>query len=165
MARSSHLRLKVDVLGIQAMLASRDGDNTRAAELASEAVQIGQSGHLIRPLADLGPEIAGILTRLELDEDGLEHVGRIIAAINAGSAGSASETARSTSLPDALSDRESEVLGLMAKGLSNKEIGENLFISPGTVKRHAHNIFGKLAVSSRREAVAKAKGLGILSSD
>ena len=165
MARSSHLRLKIDVLGIQAILARRDGDNARAAELLSEAVQIGQPGHLIRPLADLGTEVAGILTKLELNREGLEYIGRIIAAIDAGSTGSAAETARSASLPDALSDRESEVLGLMAKGLSNNEIGENLFISPGTVKRHAHNIFGKLAVSSRREAVAKAKGLGILTSD
>ena len=165
MARSNHLRLKIDVLGIQALLASRNGDESTAADLIRGAIEIGQPGQLIRPLADLGPEIASILTRLELDEQGLEYVGQIIASMGSDTAGPAADKTRIHGLPDTLSDRESEILGLMAQGLRNKEIGEKLFISPGTVKRHAHNIYGKLAVRSRQEAVAKAKGLGILVSD
>ena len=65
-------------------------------------------------------------------------------------------------LPEPLSRRELEILGLLAQSLSNGEIATQLFISPGTVKRHAHNIYGKMAVSGRREAVAKATALGIL---
>ena len=103
--------------------------------------------------------------RLLLDEQGLEYVGQIIASMGSDAAGPAAVKTRIHGLPDTLSDRESEILGLMAQGLRNKEIGEKLFISPGTVKRHAHNIYGKLAVRSRQEAVAKAKGLGILVSD
>jgi LuxR family maltose regulon positive regulatory protein len=65
-------------------------------------------------------------------------------------------------LIEPLSEREREVLGLIAAGLSNREIAEQLFITVGTVKRHAHNLYGKLEVSSRTEAVARARELGLL---
>ena len=61
-----------------------------------------------------------------------------------------------------LSGRELEILGLLAEELSNKAIARQLFISTGTVKRHAHNIYGKLSVGNRRSAVRKAQALGIL---
>ena len=66
-------------------------------------------------------------------------------------------------LAEALSKRERDVLELLAQRLTNKEIGECLFIAPETVKRHAHNIFEKLNVSNRRAARAKAIGLGLVS--
>jgi LuxR family maltose regulon positive regulatory protein len=50
----------------------------------------------------------------------------------------------------------------MAAGLSNPEIGQQLVITPGTVKVHVHNIYGKLGVSGRVKAVAKAKELNLL---
>ncbi len=65
-------------------------------------------------------------------------------------------------LIEPLSDRELEVLGLIAAGLSNREIAERLFITVGTVKRHAHNLYGKLAVGNRTEAVARARELNII---
>lgn len=63
------------------------------------------------------------------------------------------------SLTEALSDREKEVLELLVKGHSYKMIGELLFISPFTVRHHLHNIYKKLHVRSRGEAVAKAQGI------
>jgi ATP/maltotriose-dependent transcriptional regulator MalT len=62
-----------------------------------------------------------------------------------------------------LTNREIDVLNLLAQRLSNKEIAEKLFLSPETVKGHLRNIYQKLQVNTRRESVEKAKALGILS--
>jgi DNA-binding CsgD family transcriptional regulator len=63
---------------------------------------------------------------------------------------------------DLLTHRETEILSGIAQGLSNKEIGEQLFVSENTVKKHVANIYFKLEVSRRTQAVAKAKSLKIL---
>jgi two-component system, NarL family, response regulator LiaR len=61
-----------------------------------------------------------------------------------------------------LSKREMEVLELMAEGLSNQEIGERLFVSLNTVKTHTSNVFVKLDVKRRTQAVEKAKRLSLI---
>ena len=65
-------------------------------------------------------------------------------------------------LLEPLSERELEVLQLIAQGLSNQEIGERLFLALDTVKGHNRRIFDKLAVQRRTEAVARARELGLL---
>ncbi len=65
-------------------------------------------------------------------------------------------------LAEALSERELEVLQLMAAGLANQEIAHRLVISLPTVKKHGSNIFGKLQATNRTEAVARARDLGLL---
>ena len=73
-------------------------------------------------------------------------------------------TSLSASMPDhsvlTLSPREKEVLSLLAQGLSNREIGVALFISPVTVKVHVRHIFEKLGVKSRAAAAIRAAQLG-----
>jgi LuxR family maltose regulon positive regulatory protein len=66
-------------------------------------------------------------------------------------------------LVEPLTNRELEILEHVSQRLRNKEIAARLFISPETVKKDMNNIYGKLNVSSRRQAVEKAKALGILS--
>ena len=65
-------------------------------------------------------------------------------------------------LVEPLSERELEVLYLIAAGLRNKEIAEKLFISLNTVKTHLKNINSKLDVTNRTEAVARAREIGLL---
>jgi LuxR family maltose regulon positive regulatory protein len=68
----------------------------------------------------------------------------------------------SQGLLDPLSERELEVLRLIAEGLSNAEIAQKLFVAVATVKVHARNIYDKLDVSSRTQAVAQAQRLKLL---
>ena len=65
-------------------------------------------------------------------------------------------------LAEPLNDRESQILKLIAQGLSNREIAEQLMIGVGTVKWHINNLFGKLGVHSRTLALARAKDLGLI---
>ena len=72
------------------------------------------------------------------------------------------QSAASQPLVEPLSVRELEVLGLIVDGLSNAQISQQLYIALGTVKRHINNIYGKLGVKSRTQAVAKARNLELL---
>ena len=73
-----------------------------------------------------------------------------------------SPVAGPSSLLEPLSERELEVLQLVADGLSNREISERLFLALDTVKGHNRRIFSKLQVQRRTEAVARARELGLL---
>lgn len=158
-------RFEIDVLVIKALMLEHQGDEAGARRELDKAVRLAQPAGFIRALVDLGPGVAQLLNRLELDEEGLRYVGRILAAFkDESSAGPTSLSAATdqSSLLASLSKRELEILALLAQRLSNKEIAGQLHISSETVKRHANTIYEKLDVHSRREAVAKATGLGIL---
>lgn len=70
--------------------------------------------------------------------------------------------AANQTLPEPLTERELEVLCLLAEGLSNRDIAERLFLSVGTVKVHTRNIYGKLGVSSRTQAIARGTELNVI---
>jgi LuxR family transcriptional regulator, maltose regulon positive regulatory protein len=71
---------------------------------------------------------------------------------------------QSSALVEPLTEREREILPLIAAGLSNAEIARTLVVAVGTVKAHLNNLFGKLGVSSRTQAIARAHALHLLSS-
>ena len=71
-------------------------------------------------------------------------------------------SAQMEQLVEPLSERELEILGLIARGASNKEIADQLFIAEGTVKNHVTHILGKLGVRDRTQAALKARELGLL---
>jgi ATP/maltotriose-dependent transcriptional regulator MalT len=72
------------------------------------------------------------------------------------------EAGRPEALPEPLSDRELEVLALLATGRPNQEIADTLVVSIGTVKTHTNNIYRKLGVRNRTEAIARARALAIV---
>ena len=86
-----------------------------------------------------------------------EHVARLLAEFPPIKA-----TANTPGLPEALTERELEVLRLMAAGLKNQEIADRLVISLNTIRYHTTNLFGKLGVSTRTAATARARELGLL---
>jgi DNA-binding CsgD family transcriptional regulator len=65
-------------------------------------------------------------------------------------------------LAEPLSARELEILGMLASGLSNRDIAQSLYLTVGTVKTHVHNLLGKLEVESRTQAIARSRELGLL---
>lgn len=169
--RIHNVRFLTELLALRALELLKQEKRTEALSTIENAVRQAQPGGYIRLFVDLGPELVPLLSQLQLDEQGLEYIGRILAAYPASSAGQSQDKATVTPLRNAgitdtaagiLSIREQEILMLLAQRLNNKEISEKLFISPATVKRHAHNIYEKLGVHSRREAVAKATGLGFI---
>ena len=130
------------------------------------ALALGERGGFImifaskgKPLANLLEEIVAVKKREhDATKDGfsLSYAKKILSAIKAGT------PPKIDALLDPISDRELEVLHLIAAGLSNREIADKLFISLNTVKTHTKNINSKLDVNSRIKAVARAKELGLL---
>jgi LuxR family maltose regulon positive regulatory protein len=154
-----HRRFLIEVLNLKATLAFLESDESAAVTLLSEAFELGKTGRLIRPFVELEAKLLPLLNRLDLDAEGMEYLGTILAALPGTGSEALSDKANTV---EVLSQRELEILELLAQDHSNKAIAEKLFISMGTVKRHAHNIFSKLGVNGRRAAVSKGKGLGIL---
>jgi DNA-binding CsgD family transcriptional regulator len=78
------------------------------------------------------------------------------------SAGAPRQLGAAQQLDDPLSEREIEVLSLLASGRTNSEVARDLFVSVGTVKSHTGNIYRKLDARNRSEALARARELGML---
>src|SRR5205823_14471456 len=93
-----------------------------------------------------------------------DYIGKLLAVFEAEKQKSEDISPRlaAQSLLEPLSQRELEVLQLIAQGLSNQEMSERLFLALDTVKGHNRNIFGKLQVQRRTEAVARARELGLV---
>ena len=153
-------RLKVMVL--QSVAHQAHGEKDQAVRLLSDALALAEPGGYIRLFVDEGVPMAELLTRMK-DEGGRmkEYVQKLLAAIGKEKDGDPTSP-RPQPLVEPLSQRELEVLELIAQGLSNREIGERLFLALSSVKGHNLRIFGKLQVQRRTEAVARARELGLL---
>jgi LuxR family maltose regulon positive regulatory protein len=156
-------RLKVILL--QAVAHQAHGDKEQAVQLLGDALALAQPGGFIRIFVDEGPPMARLLYQAAARGIAPDYTGRLLAAFTVAEPEPApsleTETARSE-LVEPLSERELEVLQLIAAGLTNLEIATRLFLSPHTIKTHTRNIYGKLGVHSRVQAVARAQDLGLL---
>jgi LuxR family maltose regulon positive regulatory protein len=165
-------RLIIEILAIQALVYSAQHDEQLALEKLHKAIKLSVPGGHIRIFVDLGSDMAKLLSLLRNQEEYAQHIDKIIAAFETSknkqtrviSTNQIIQTEKSVIRNDQqiLSNREVDILSLLANRLSNKEIAENLSISPETVKKHALNIYQKLHVNSRREAVEKARLSGML---
>ena len=164
---TTHNRLfMLKTLILQARVLLKQGKASKALAAVGDAVELARPGQCIRYFIDDGSELAPLLSQLNPDEYGLLFVGKILAAMQCDSGATSADGIdpnMQNGLIEPLSNRELEILSLLNQRLHNKEIAEKLFISPETVKRHTINIYGKLNVHNRREAVDKANALGMLS--
>jgi LuxR family maltose regulon positive regulatory protein len=176
---SSHnRRFQIDVLALQSLLYDSQGEGTAALESLTHALQLAEPSGFIRPFVDLGSSMADLLKRLHWKRIARGYIEKILAAFEqegdqavlpkadgrptASARQPQSPSPLSPPLVEPLTNRELDVLELLAQRLSNKEIADKLFISAETVKGHLQNIYQKLEVKKRREAVEKAKRIGIL---
>jgi LuxR family maltose regulon positive regulatory protein len=163
MRRIKRNNVRIDVLVLLSLVCDRQGDESSAFENMSIALDLGSIGGNIRTFVDLGKPMANLLRRLKIKkvvDNQTAYLNQLLAAFP--ETLKSPTTALQSQLDEPLTDRELEVLTLLAKRLSNKEIAAKLVISPRTVKRHTLNIYRKLGVNSRQQAVEKVAELGIL---
>jgi LuxR family maltose regulon positive regulatory protein len=155
-------RLKVMVL--QALALHVHGEKEAAVQVLGEALALAQPGGFIRIFLDEGFPMAQLLSEAASRGVMPDYMSKLLAVFEA----EAEKGVDKSSLPlaqpliEPLSQRELEVLQLIAQGLSNHEISERLFLALSTVKGHNRKIFGKLQVQRRTEAVARARELGLV---
>jgi LuxR family transcriptional regulator, maltose regulon positive regulatory protein len=136
---------------LEALASAAVGDRAAALELLADALAVAEPEGYCRIFLDEGPAIAGLLAACHHP-----YASRLL-----GGAPPPGSTVEQP-LAEPLTDREREVLGLIAGGLTNPEIGRRLYISEATVKRHVYNIYGKLGVTHRTQALLRARQLGLL---
>lgn len=159
----------LDILLLKAITYQEQGNLAPALSALASALELAEPEGYIRTFVDEGPAMSTLLRKIRATQGGeAGYVKRLLQAFDQGE-----EPVVSASLQDGqrkapqpliepLSDRELEVLQLMATGASNQNIAEALVIAINTVKRHARNIFDKLGVENRTQAVARARALGLL---
>ncbi len=167
---------EIELWLIQAQVFSRQGEEAAAFAALEKALAISQPGGYVRAF-DQGPVLDDLIHRVLLKGMYPADLERILSAIRAARSwavgpktGAANgeemlKTAPDGELVEPLSDRELEVLRLIAAGASNQAIAEQFVITVGTVKSHIHHILGKLNARSRTEAVAQARKLRLIARD
>jgi LuxR family maltose regulon positive regulatory protein len=145
---------------LQAAALHMRGKRDEAIQRLGEVLKLAEPEGFIRLFVDLGSPMKSLLAEAAAHGQMPIYVGKLRAAFEAEP--QPIEGDHSDSPVEPLSQRELEVLRLIAQGLSNNEIGERLFLALDTVKGHNRKIFEKLQVQRRTEAVAIARKLGLL---
>ena len=163
----------IELRVLRALALQQRGDQSGAVGAAAAAVELGLSRGYLQSFREAGAPFARLLTQLASARPAPQ-LTMLLAALRAGEPAPAApdrhETPRAPAPPRAagrqlvepLSERELEVLRLVAVGASNQEIAGALTIALNTVKRHVGNICGKLGATNRTQAVAYARGLDLL---
>ena len=153
----------IEVETLQSLVLDKLGHNDQAQTILLHAVHLAERGAWLRPFVESGPAMLDLIERVASRRVPSNRLDKIRGAIHAynerykeGVPSPSHQTA------DGLTPRESEVLSLLAAGLSNQAIAEKLCISAETVKKRLYNTYQKLHVHSRTAALSRAKALGIL---
>jgi len=158
--------LRLRVLILRALLADAKGDPEAALGSLAAAVAEAEPEGVIRPFLDEGEPMAALLadlhaaardTRRPVGSVSPAFLGSLLAAF-----GGKAQRRHRTGLIEELTERELEVLGLLAAGRSNADMAATLFVEQSTVKTHLIHLYSKLGVHSRTQAVARARALGLL---
>lgn len=171
--REDRLRDRIQVVILQSVTLHRTGRTLEAIDHLETALRLAEPQGFVRSFADEGQEMAELLTVYRRARQGcrstalLDYSDRLLQALNTSPNGrEASNQAEARDLKtlpvEGLTSREMEIVGLLAEGMSNKQIASHLGIKEGTVKSHTNNIYGKLSVRTRVQAIKKARELLLL---
>jgi LuxR family maltose regulon positive regulatory protein len=152
---------------LQALAHQRLDEEAQALAALSEAVHLGEPEGYIRSFVEEGAPMEVLVYRLRRrcgKQGPTSYLDTLLTAFQQESKAHqpAEKSSQSQLLPEPLSERELEVLQLLAQGVSNHEIAQQLVIAYDTVKRHVSHIFAKLGVTNRVQAVKQARQLGLL---
>jgi LuxR family maltose regulon positive regulatory protein len=156
---------RLAMLALEAVVLRSAGEAGKALRVLGSALALAKPEGFIRSFVDEGAPMARLLA--EALAAGVEptYARRLLAAFPVAEPAPRSappQRDRDGALLEPLSEREREVLQLIAEGLSNQDVAARLYLSLHTVKVHARNIYAKLGVTSRTQAVARGRALGVL---
>lgn len=172
--RTAHRRGNIiEVSVLQALVHSEQGKSEEASRYLKRALSLAEDEGYARIFIDGGKGINVLIRTAVAEGDHFTYASQLLAQFpDNAQPTNFQEPAASSLAPqvnaleadflEPLSQREMQVLRLVAAGLSNKQTAKQLSVTPGTVKKHLNNVFGKLGVHSRTQAVARARDLRIL---
>lgn len=154
----------IEILVLLSLALDGQGDTSNSFLHLDRALKLAEPEGFVRTFVDEGPAMARLLYEVFSQEISADFVQRLLSAfpIEEPDSAKSSVDASTAGIVEPLSEREIEVLQLIAEGLTNQDIASQLYITLNTVKGHARNLYAKLGVKSRTQAVAKGKSLGII---
>jgi LuxR family maltose regulon positive regulatory protein len=154
----------IEALVLEALAHQTMGQADRALAAVSEALSLAEPEGYVRTFVDEGEPMATLLGQVRRRGASPHYVGTLLTGFRAGMpAKRAGPQAIPThGLYEALTERELEVLQLIDAGLSNREIASRLYVSLNTVRTHTKNLYSKLDVHSRTQAITRARDLHLL---
>ncbi|MEI2691705.1 MAG: LuxR C-terminal-related transcriptional regulator [Anaerolineae bacterium] len=171
-SRTHNVRSQITGLLVRALVLNAQGQVSASLAAVQQASELARLGGSVRVFVDLGAAMPALLRQLDGADAAGDYRQRILAAFPDDGQDALARSAaaplmhpgaqRAAGLMEPLTMREREILLLLREPLSGKEIARKLFITTATLKRHTANIYGKLDVHGRWDAVAVAEALGIL---
>jgi len=173
MGRIHRKSVRIDVVALLALVCHKMGEEAAALENLQTALALAEPGGWVRNFVDLGGPMTDLLERLNQAKPGHTYALQVLVACKADAQNNmpsdpnAEQRSRlaGQAAVRILSNRETEILQLLAEGLSNKEIASRLYIATETVKTHVQNVYRKLDAKGRMAAVIAARTLGLIPND
>jgi LuxR family maltose regulon positive regulatory protein len=148
----------LDLLVLQFEALDALGETDQALQVLAEAVVLASPEKHLRPFVDEGPRLVPYLQKLPPSP----FCNRLLGIFGEQVEPHLSTSQTQTTLVESLNERECEILRMMAVGRSNREIGDELYLSVNTIRWYASQIYTKLRVKNRSAAVAQARELGLI---